>query len=123
MRGGRSTPQRRSLGARRGELWRCEIKWHAGYVNSDFRAVAHEPTRHRGLTLGHSETFKWLLMDDPEESDARFVGQVRGLADRLTVAGWEPAGRGRNWYELRFVWRRKGAPPEQLDPAPAKAAR
>lgn len=105
------------------ELWRCEIKWHAGYVNSDFRAVAHEPTRHRGLTLGHSETFKWLLMDDPEESDARFVGQVRGLADRLTVAGWEPAGRGRNWYELRFVWRRKGAPPEQLDPAPAKAGR
>ena len=85
------------------QLWRCEIKWHAGYVNSDFRAVAHGPKRHRGVTLGHSETFKWLLMDDPEASDARFVGQVRRLADRLIAAGWEPVGRGPSWYELRFV--------------------
>ena len=105
------------------QLWRCEIKWHAGYANSDFRAVAHGPKRHRGVTLGHSETFKWLLMDDPEASDARFVEQVRGLADRLTAAGWEPVGRGPNWYELRFVWRQEGAPPEQLDPAPARARR
>ena len=105
------------------QLWRCEIKWHAGYANSDFRAVAHGPKRHRGVTLGHSETFRWLLMGDPAASDARFVGQVRRLADRLTAAGWEPAGRGPSWYELRFVWRREGAPPQQLDPAPAEAGR
>jgi len=105
------------------ELWRCEIKWHAGYVNSDFRAVAHAPKRRRGVTLGHSETFKWLLMDYPDANDTRFVGQVPGLADRLTAAGWEPAGQGRSWYELRFVWRREGAPPGQLDPAPVAASR
>ena len=105
------------------QLWRCEIKWHAGYANSDFRAVAHGPKRHRGVTLGHSETFKWLLKGVPAASDARFLGQVRRLADRLTAAGWEPAGRGPSWYELRFVWRREGAPPEQLDPAPVEADR
>ena len=104
------------------QLWRCEIKWHAGYANSDFRAVAHRPNRHRGITLGRSETFKWLLKGDPEESDAEFVEQVHWLADRLTAAGWEPVGRGIDWYELRFVWRQEGAP-EQLDPAPAKASR
>jgi hypothetical protein len=104
-------------------LWRCEIKWHAGYANSDFRAVAHGPKRHRSVTLGHSETFKWLLKGDPAASDARFLGQVRLLADRLIAAGWEPAGRGPGWYELRFVWRRDGAPPEQLDPAPVEAGR
>ncbi len=105
------------------QLWRCEIKWHAGYANSDFRAVAHGPKRHRGVTLGHSETFKWLLKGVPAASDARFLGQVRRLADRLAAAGWEPAGRGPSWYELRFVWRREGAPPEQLDPAPVEADR
>ena len=105
------------------QLWRCEIKWHAGYANSDFRAVAHRPNRHRGVTLGRSETFKWLLKDDPAESDRRYVEQVRGLADRLTAAGWEPVGCGPSWYELRFVRRQDGAPPEQLDPAPAKASR
>jgi hypothetical protein len=105
------------------QLWRCEIKWRAGYANSDFRAVAHGPNRHRGVTLGHSETFRWLLKDDPAGSDRRYVEQVRGLADRLTAAGWEPVGRGPSWYELRFVWRREGTPPEQLHPAPAKASR
>lgn len=105
------------------QLWRCEIKWHAGYANSDFRAVAHGPKRHRGVTLGHSEPFKWLLKADPEASDTRFVAQVRRLAARLTAAGWEPAGRGRSWYELRFVWRQEDAPPEQLEPAPVEAGR
>jgi hypothetical protein len=105
------------------QLWRCEIKWHAGYANSDFRAVAHGPKRLRGITLGHSESFKWLLKGDPAAGDDRFVEQVRRLADRLTAAGWEPAGRGADWYELRFVWRREDAAPERLDPAPAEAGR
>ena len=105
------------------QLWRCEIKWHAGYANSAFRAVAHGPKRYRGVTLGHSETFKWLLKADPAASDPRFVGQVRRLAARLTAAGWEPAGRGRSWYELRFVWRQEDAPPEPLEPEPVEAGR
>ena len=102
-------------------LWRCEIKWHAGYVNSRFDAVAHAPKRLRGTSLGHSEVFKWLLKGDPEADNALYVMQLRRLADRLVAAGWEPAGRGRHWYELRFVWRREGAAPKQLEPEPAEA--
>ena len=48
---------------------------------------------------------------------------AEALAARLTAAGWEPAGRGRSWYELRFVWRQEDAPPEQLEPAPVEAGR
>jgi hypothetical protein len=104
-------------------LWRCEIKWHAGYANSRFDAVAHAPKRRRGTSLGHSEVFKWLLKGDPDVENTAHVGQVRRLADRLVDAGWEPAGRGRHWYELRFLWRRENATPERLEPVPAEAGR
>ena len=81
-------------------LWRCEIKWHVGYVNSSFRAVAHGPKRLRGVTVGHSDVYKWgLLKGDPEVSDTKYHADVWSLANRLTAAGWEPAGRGRSWYE------------------------
>ena len=104
-------------------LWRCEIKWHAGYVNSRFDAVAHAPKRLRSTSLGRSEVFKWLLMGDPDEHDADHVKEVRQLADRLVASGWEPAGRGRHWHELRFVWRREDAAPEPLEPVSAEAGR
>ena len=67
------------------QLWRCEIKWH-GYANSDFRAVAHGPKRRRGVTLGHSETFKWLLKGDPAASDARSAAQERRSAPAIIKA-------------------------------------
>ena len=64
--------------------------------------------------MGHSDVYKWgLLKGDPEVSDTKYHADVWSLADRLTAAGWEPAGRGRSWYELRFVWRREDAPPER----------
>ena len=104
------------------QLWRCEIKWHAGYANSDFRAVAHRPDRHRGVTLGRSETFKWLLKGDPEESDAEFVGQVRGSpTGSPRPAGSRSAGGPLVRAALRVA--AGGRAPEQLDPAPAKASR
>ena len=92
-------------------------------MNSWFRAVSREPKRRRGTTVASSEIFKWLLKDDPPTGDALYAAQVRRLADRLVAAGWEPVGKGRHWYELRFVWRHEGAPPETLDPDPAEASR
>ena len=104
-------------------LWRCEIKWHAGYVNSRFEAVAHAPKRRRRAVVAQSDVYKWLLMGDPGEGVAAYTKEITALAARLTAAGWEPAGRGRHWYELRFLWRREGPPPERLEPAPAETAR
>jgi hypothetical protein len=104
------------------DAWRCEIRWHAGYVNSRFEAQAHAPGRRRGATVCSSAVFRWLLMADPGHESAEFVNEVRRIAERLTDAGWERAGRGKHWWELRFVWTRDGAPPEHLELEPAEAA-
>src|SRR3712207_7972096 len=44
----------------------------AGYVKSRFSAVAHEPGKRRGTTIGASEPFKWTLMADPEPQTAQY---------------------------------------------------
>ena len=105
------------------ELWRCEIRWHAGYVNSCFDAIAHEPGRKRGTTVGRSAAFKWLMKENPDPRVPSYPAQVRRLADALRAAGWEPCGRGRRWYEIRFLWRSGGAPPDHIELAPAEAGR
>jgi hypothetical protein len=99
------------------ELWRCEIKWKPGYVNSRFTAVAIEPGHRRGRTVSASEPFKWLLMADPNPQSQEQRAQVRKLDEQLRAAGWEPAGRGRWWSALRYVWRHEDPPPDHLGPA------
>jgi hypothetical protein len=32
------------------------------------------------------------------------------VVEALEAAGWEHIGRGRHWYEQRFVWRGSGEP-------------
>ena len=98
-------------------LRRCEITWRSGYKNSCFRAVASGPGHSSGATVAQSETFRWQFKNEPPDGDRRYAAEVRRLADRLVGAGWEPVGRGRRWYELRFAWRRDGAPPDGLTPA------
>lgn len=98
-------------------LWRCEIRWQAGYVHSRFRAVAHAPERRRGITIGTTKVFKWLFMDDPKPGDAEFRSEVERLDARMKAAGWEAAGRGERWYALRYLWRHDGQPPHELEPA------
>ena len=93
-------------------LWRCEIRWHAGYRRSRFEAVALEPERRRGEAIGRSETFKWLMMGDPTAQE--FQGAVDELTDSLASAGWERIADGANWYSRRFVWHRD-SPPDRLD--------
>jgi hypothetical protein len=101
-------------------LPRCEIEWHAGYVNSRFEAVVHRPNRRRGRAVGASGAFKWLLMGEPDPASAEHRTELHGLASALAAAGWEPAGRGADWYAERFVWRREDEPPERVEPAAVK---
>jgi hypothetical protein len=102
------------------ELPRCEIEWHAGYVNSRFEAVVHRPNRRRGRAVGASGAFKWLLMGEPDSASPEHRTELRGLASALEAAGWEPAGRGADWYAERFVWRREDEPPERVETAATK---
>jgi len=97
------------------DLWRCEIKWKPGYVNSRFAVVATEPGHRRGRTVGASEPFKWLLMADPNPQAQDQRAEVRSLDEQIRAAGWEPAGRGRWWSALRYVWRHEGPPPDHLE--------
>ena len=94
------------------QLWRCEIRWHAGYRRSRFEAIALEPARRRGQPIGRSATFKWLMMGDPTPQE--FQGAVDELTDSLASAGWERIADGADWYSRRFVWHRD-SPPGRLD--------
>jgi hypothetical protein len=100
------------------ERWRCEVTWHAGYVSSYFEATMYPPGRKRGKPIGASERFKWLLMGDPEPSEAAHVREARRLAAALLDAGWKRLDHGADWYGARFVWPGDGAPPERLELAP-----
>ncbi len=104
------------------QLWRCELRWEAGVVNSRFEAVAYEPgsTQH-ARPIGNSVTFKWLMMADPNPSADEYRTELRRLVTALQGAGWDYVGRGSKWYAARFVWRRAGAPPERLDAAALEA--
>jgi hypothetical protein len=82
--------------------WRCEIAWDAGWAESRFRALAYAPRTRRGRAIAQSGSFAWLLMRRsdagcPEQRDA-----VQALEAELGAAGWEPLGRGREWYSTRF---------------------
>ena len=104
------------------QLWRCELRWEAGVVNSRFEAVAYEPgSSQHARPIGNSVTFKWLMMADPNPSADEYRTELRRLVTALQGAGWDYVGRGSKWYAARFVWRRAGAPPERLDAAALEA--
>ena len=97
-------------------LWRCELRWDSGVVNSRFEAVAYEPgSERRTRQVGSSATFKWLMMADPNPAANEYRKELRQLAGALQAAGWDHVGRGAKWYAARFVWRRDGAPPDQVE--------
>jgi hypothetical protein len=96
------------------ELPRAEIEWHAGYVNSYFRAVLYPAGRRRGTEIATGATFKWLLMAEPDAGVPEFAAEVERLAEALERAGWEPAGEGGTWFARRYAWLRQTNPPERL---------
>jgi hypothetical protein len=91
------------------ELWTCELDWKAGYRKAAFRAMAGAPGAKR-RSLGESVPLKWALMSEPEPATPELAIRVRALVEALEAAGWEHIGRGRHWYEQRFLWRGSGEP-------------
>jgi hypothetical protein len=105
------------------DLWRCEIRWDAGYVKSSFKTMAYPPGKKRGRTIGESATFKWMLMNAPDPRERATRAEVRRLASALAAAGWQRVGHGPDWYSGRYVWRREEPPPDHLELAPVEGAR
>jgi hypothetical protein len=92
------------------QLWTCELDWKAGYRKAAFRAMAGAPGGGKRRPLGESAPVKWALKTEPEPPTPELAVRVRSLVDALEAAGWEHIGRGRHWYEQRFVWRASGDP-------------
>ena len=92
------------------ELWRCEIRWDAGWIDSRFQAVTYRPRGRRGRSIGASGPTKWRLMGQPEPDRPEHREAVHDLASALETAGWERVGQGADWYSERFWWRGEGAP-------------
>ena len=96
-------------------MWRCELRWEPGVVNSRFEAVAYEPGKEAGARpVASSSTFKWLMMADPNPAAEEYREEIRRMGAALQTAGWEHVGRGAKWYAARFVWRRTGKPPDEI---------
>lgn len=102
------------------DVWRCEIRWDAGYVRSSFKALAYPPGKKRGRTIAESESFKWMIMEPPDPRERATVAEVRRLASALVAAGWELVGHGPNWYSGRYAWRREEPPPDHVELAPVE---
>ena len=93
-----------------GELWTCELDWKAGYRKANFRAMVAAPGEAKRRPLGESAAVRWALMGEPEPPTPELAVRVRALVESLEAAGWEHIGRGRRWYEQRFLWRGDGEP-------------
>ena len=105
------------------DLWRCEITWDAGYVNSSFKALAYPPGEERGRPIAESATFKWMFLEPPNRRERGTLAEVRRLASALAAAGWQRVPGGPTWYSGRYVWRREGPPPDHVELAPAEEER
>jgi hypothetical protein len=103
-------------------LWRCEIKWDAGYVTSRYIAVMRDPGSRSRRTVAASEPYSWMFRAEPEQDDPGHASAVRGLVAGLEQAGWERVEPANRWWAHRFVWRRADPPPEHLELSPADAS-
>jgi hypothetical protein len=103
------------------KLWRCEIRWTAGWVDSRFEVVVRRPGGLRSRPIGVSAPLQPVLKGPPDAGSAEAETALRALVSALETAGWRPAGRGAAWYAHRFTWSGAGKPPDRVEPAPGSA--
>ena len=98
-------------------LWRCEIRFDAGYSASRFTATVHPPagSEERSRVIARSESLRWLFMSPPDAKVPEHRNAALALARALRGAGWEVVGRGGGWYAERYVWRGEGDPPAHVE--------
>ncbi|MEA2283608.1 MAG: hypothetical protein QOK21_4215 [Solirubrobacteraceae bacterium] len=98
-------------------LWRCEIRFDAGYSASRFTATVHPPdgSDARSRIVARSQPLRWLFMSPPDSKAPEHRGAALALARALRAAGWEVVGRGGGWYAERYVWRGVGEPPAHIE--------
>jgi hypothetical protein len=78
----------------------CEVRWWRGYVKSQFTAVATEADGAEA-TIASSPYFHWHKSSPPQESPSA-AAALRALVETLEREGWTVAGRGDEWFAIRF---------------------
>jgi hypothetical protein len=98
----------------------CTIEWERFYVTARFDAYLVDPGGGRKLVAASPE-FRWLHTRPPEET-TRARQALDMLIEKLRRSGYEPSGRGHEWFALRLTRPSEpepAAPPGRIRPAPS----
>jgi hypothetical protein len=81
------------------ETWElCTTACWRGYVTARFYAhLAGDD-----VSLAQSEAVDWRAWEDDPRNAPAAEAALTALRARLERDGWEPIGRGRAWYEVRY---------------------
>jgi hypothetical protein len=92
-------PKPRNTDALRKDGWeRCAVSCWRGYVTAQF--YAHPAGEAEAIAT--SSPFEWRAWQQAPKNAQAAQEALDELRELLEVAGWETAGRGDAWYELRF---------------------
>jgi hypothetical protein len=80
----------------------CRIAWWRGYVRSRFYAYEGNGDG-EAKVVAESPLFSWHSSEPPPETPAALAAHAR-LVATLEGLGWEPDGRGDDWFSGRFVY-------------------
>lgn len=90
--------------------WRAEVVWAGGWRASRFRVLAAPPGSHRRTTIATTKPLDGMVMRSPDPTRLRFRVPFEELVSDLQRDGWRPVQSGSQWWNVRFVWTRPGAP-------------
>jgi hypothetical protein len=79
----------------------CTIQWERFYVTARFAAHLVDPAGGR-RRVATSPDFRWLHGRPPTET-ARTKEALASLVEKLQRAGYEPSGRGSDWFALHLT--------------------
>jgi len=79
----------------------CEIRWFRGYLKSQFYAELRDEPSSEPQAVASSRWFKWREGAAPPPGP-EIVAARDELLEALRLAGWQPCGRGGEWYSDRL---------------------